>query len=32
MNDDEFIHYEESEDDDFYWQPPSEGEDMELDF
>ena len=32
MNEDDFIHYEESEDDEFYWQPPSEDEDMDLDF
>jgi len=32
MNEDEFIHYEESDDDEFYWESPSESEDMDLEF
>lgn len=31
MNDDDFIEHEET-DDEFYWQPPSEYEDMDLDY
>ena len=31
MNEDEYIEYEESED-EFYWEAPSEYEDMDLDF
>lgn len=32
MNEDEWIEHEENEDDDYYWESPSEYEDMDLDF